>query len=36
MLERLVRVEANESLGSTHGVFFLAALKLERIWNTEF
>jgi len=33
MLERLVRVEANESLGSTHGVLFLAALNTPAIFT---
>jgi hypothetical protein len=30
MLERLVRVDVNESLGSTHGVLFLAALNTQQ------
>jgi hypothetical protein len=29
-LERLVRVDVNESLGSTHGVLFLAALNTQQ------
>ena len=34
MLERLVRVEANESLGSTHGVLLSAVLSNKSITLT--